>query len=45
MENILTIYHSMDKAQLEKIWDQLDGMCEALERLQEEGINTYGIVL
>lgn len=28
------------KAQLEKIWKQLDGACEALERLEENGIKT-----
>ena len=28
------------KKQLEKIWKQLDGACEALERLAENGIET-----
>lgn len=31
------------KAQLVKIWKQLDGANEALERLQEEGVETYNI--
>jgi hypothetical protein len=26
---------NLNKKQLEKIWKQLDGMCEALERLSE----------
>lgn len=26
------------KPQLERIWKQLDGACEALERLDEEGL-------
>ena len=33
----------MKKAQLVKVWKQLDGMCEALERLEEDGIDTQGI--
>ncbi|QJI52328.1 hypothetical protein [Psychrobacillus phage Perkons] len=30
----------MKKKELEKVWKQLDGMCEALERLEEGGIET-----
>ena len=33
----------MRKKQLERIWKQLDGMCEALEQLQENDIDTHGI--
>lgn len=29
----------MTKKQLEKIWKQLDGCCEALERLEEIGFD------
>lgn len=28
----------MRKKELEKIWKQLDGACEAIEKLQEEGL-------
>lgn len=30
----------MRKIQLLRIWKQLDGACEALERLEENGIET-----
>lgn len=30
----------MKKAELMKTWKQLDGACEALDRLQEHGIDT-----
>lgn len=29
----------LKKAQLAKIWKQLDGACEALERLGEDGVD------
>lgn len=28
----------MTKRELEKIWKQLDGACEAIEKLQENGV-------
>jgi hypothetical protein len=31
---------TLKKAQLEKIWKQLDGACEALEKLSENGVET-----
>jgi hypothetical protein len=30
----------LEKEQLERIWEQLDGACEALERLAENGVET-----
>jgi len=30
----------LKKAQLQKIWKQLDNACEALERLEENGVET-----
>jgi hypothetical protein len=33
----------MRKAQLQKIWKQLDGACEAIERLEENNI-TYPFI-
>jgi hypothetical protein len=33
----------MKKRDLEKIWRQLDGACEALEKLEENGIDTGNV--
>lgn len=34
----------MKKRELVKIWKQLDGACEAIEKLQENGIDTEFVV-
>ena len=34
----------MRKKELEKIWKQLDGACEAIEKLQENGIDTEFVI-
>lgn len=34
---------SLNKYQLEKIWKQLDGALEAIERLQENEIDTLSV--
>ncbi|AHJ87191.1 hypothetical protein BCP8-2_153 [Bacillus phage BCP8-2] len=35
---------TLNTDQLQVVWEQLDGACEAVERLQENGISTGMVV-